>query len=77
LPNNKAPYFYSENGTPLVIAHRGAMGVFPEHTNGSYSSAYMEGVDFVELDLQITKDGQLITSHDPTLKDVSDIEEKT
>lgn len=51
------------------------MGQFPEHTIGSYSSAYNEGVDFVELDLQITKDGHLITSHDPCLKDTSNIED--
>ena len=51
------------------------MGIFPEHTRPSYSSAYTEGVDFVELDLQITKDGHFVTSHDPCLKETTNIED--
>jgi len=47
---------------------------FPEHTIGSYSSAYYYGADFVELDIQITKDGHLVTSHDPTLKETTNVE---
>ena len=49
------------------------MGLFPEHTNGSYSSAFYEGVDFVELDIQYTKDGIPVTSHDPTILWTTDI----
>jgi glycerophosphoryl diester phosphodiesterase len=41
---------------------------------GSYSSAYHYGADFVELDIQITKDDHLVTSHDPCLKDTTNIE---
>lgn len=70
-----APYFFNKTKAPLVLAHRGSSGKFPEHTLGAYSSAFASGVDFVELDLQITKDGQFITSHDPTLKEVSNIED--
>jgi glycerophosphoryl diester phosphodiesterase len=50
---SNAPYFYNKT-RPLVIAHRGASGQFPEHSVGSYSSAYYYGADYVELDLQIT-----------------------
>ena len=67
-----APYF-TNSSRPLVLAHRGSAGLFPEHTLGAYSSAFVEGTDFVELDIQITKDGHLITSHDPTLKDCSNV----
>eukprot|EP00356_Strombidium_inclinatum_P003810 CAMPEP_0170494128 /NCGR_PEP_ID=MMETSP0208-20121228/14464_1 /TAXON_ID=197538 /ORGANISM="Strombidium inclinatum, Strain S3" /LENGTH=314 /DNA_ID=CAMNT_0010770137 /DNA_START=127 /DNA_END=1068 /DNA_ORIENTATION=+ len=49
------------------------MGLLPEHTSAAYSQAFYEGVDFVELDIQITKDLQLITSHDPVLVETSDI----
>jgi glycerophosphoryl diester phosphodiesterase len=59
---------------PLIMGHRGAMGQFPEHSYGGYTSAYSEGVDFLEIDIQVTKDRQLIMSHDPCLKDTSDIE---
>jgi len=58
----------------LVLAHRGDSGTFPEHTYAAYSSAYINGVDFVELDIQITKDGHLVCSHDPTLSESTDIE---
>jgi len=61
-----ATYFYNSS-RPLVIAHRGSSGHFPEHSIGSYTDAYLAGADFVELDLQITKDNVLIAQHDPTL----------
>ena len=51
-----APYFYNKD-RPLVISHRGSSGHFPEHSLGSYVDAYYGGADFIELDLQITKDG--------------------
>ena len=69
-----APYFFPANETyPLILGHRGSTGLFPEHSHASYSAAYNEEVDFVELDLQLTKDGYLVTSHDPFLKETTDI----
>jgi glycerophosphoryl diester phosphodiesterase len=47
---------------------------FPEHSIGSYSSAYFYGADYVELDIQLTKDGHLVTNHDPCLKDTTNVE---
>ncbi len=64
---SNAPYFYNRT-RPLVIAHRGASGQFPEHSVGSYSSAYYYGADYVEIDLQITKDSHIVTNHDPCLR---------
>ena len=58
-----APYFYNKD-RPLVISHRGSSGHFPEHSLGGYVDAYYGGADFIELDLQITKDGQLVAQHD-------------
>jgi len=52
---------------PLVIAHRGASGYLPEHTLGGYELAVKMGVDYIEPDLQLTKDGQLVAMHDDTL----------
>jgi glycerophosphoryl diester phosphodiesterase len=69
-----AKYFTNET-RPLVIGHRGSTGLFPEHTHASYSAAYNEGVDFVEIDIQITKDGHLVCNHDPTLSESTNIEE--
>lgn len=52
---------------PQVIAHRGASGYLPEHTLGGYELAIRMGADFIEPDLQITKDGALVAIHDDTL----------
>jgi len=54
-----ASYFYRTD-RPLLISHRGSFGHFPEHSLGGYTDAYYGGADYIELDLQITKDGHLI-----------------
>lgn len=51
----------------LVIGHRGASGYAPEHTLASYDLALELGADFIEQDLQMTKDGVLVVLHDDTL----------
>ena len=70
---SNAEYLYN-NTRPLLIAHRGTPGLYPEHSHASYSNAYVQNGDFVELDLQLTKDGHLVTNHDPFLKETTDIE---
>jgi glycerophosphoryl diester phosphodiesterase len=50
-----------------VIAHRGASGHAPEHTWPAYELAMEMGADFLEPDLQMTRDGHLVAFHDPTL----------
>jgi glycerophosphoryl diester phosphodiesterase len=50
-----------------VIAHRGASAVAPEHTIAAYDKAVEQGADYIELDVQRTKDGVLIVIHDATL----------
>ncbi len=51
----------------IIIAHRGASGYAPEHTFPSYDRALEIGVDYIEQDLQLTRDGVLVVMHDPTL----------
>ncbi|MCS1351491.1 glycerophosphodiester phosphodiesterase [Mechercharimyces sp. CAU 1602] len=51
----------------LNIAHRGASGYAPEHTMISYTLGQELGADYIEIDLQMTKDGELIAFHDETL----------
>lgn len=50
-----------------LVAHRGASAYAPEHTAAAYRLAMDQGADFVEQDLQVTKDGQLVCLHDLTL----------
>ena len=57
--------YFSNPGRPLVVAHRGSCGLFPEHSAAAYTSAYYEGADFIEPDLQVTKDGILLVMHNP------------
>jgi glycerophosphoryl diester phosphodiesterase len=51
----------------IIIGHRGASGHAPEHTFASYDRALEIGVDYIEQDLQMTRDGVLVVMHDPTL----------
>ena len=58
-----------------LIAHRGASGYAPEHTAAAYRLAMEQGADFVEQDLQITKDGVLVCLHDLTLERTTNVAE--
>jgi glycerophosphoryl diester phosphodiesterase len=51
----------------LNIGHRGASGRAPEHTFPSYNLALEMGADYIEQDLQLTRDGVLVVMHDKTL----------
>lgn len=50
-----------------VIAHRGASWDAPEHTFAAYDLALAQGADWIEQDLQMTRDGQLVVLHDDSL----------
>jgi glycerophosphoryl diester phosphodiesterase len=65
----------SERSAPLLIAHRGASAYAPEHTRESYALAVAQGADYVEQDLQVTKDGVLVCMHDPTLERTTNVED--
>ncbi|MFS3130160.1 glycerophosphodiester phosphodiesterase family protein [Nocardioides sp. Bht2] len=62
--------------TPAVVAHRGACGLFPEHTLEAYRAAIRMGVDDIELDLVATRDGVLISRHDVELSATTDIADR-
>lgn len=51
----------------LIIGHRGAAGLAPENTIGSLQAGIDAGVQMVEADLRLTKDGKVVIIHDPTL----------
>jgi glycerophosphoryl diester phosphodiesterase len=51
----------------LNVAHRGASGYAPEHTIISYQMGQKLHGDYIEIDLQMTKDGKLIAMHDEKL----------
>ena len=55
----------------IVIAHRGASAEAPEHTFAAYDRALEQGADYLEQDLQLTADGELVVLHDPVLDRVA------
>ena len=57
---------------PLVWAHRGASGYAPENTLAAFQKAVDLGADGVELDIQLTKDDQIVVIHDEKIDRTSD-----
>lgn len=58
---------------PIIIAHRGASGLYPEHTILAYAAAIEQGADFIEPDLVMTRDGVLIARHDHYLSATTNV----
>ncbi|KUN64048.1 glycerophosphodiester phosphodiesterase [Streptomyces griseorubiginosus] len=65
----------------LTIGHRGVMGTEPENTLRSFVAAQQAGLDVIELDLHLSKDGALVVMHDTHVDRTTDgtgpIAEKT
>ncbi len=53
---------------PRIAAHRGDSEYFPENTIPAFESASALGVDVIETDVHLTKDGEIVIWHDPTLE---------
>ena len=51
-----------------IIAHRGASAYYPENTIASFKGAIAMGADMVELDVQMTLDGEVVVFHDEEIK---------
>ncbi len=57
---------------PIAMAHRGSMLLWPENTMTAFQEAVDLGYRYLETDLQISKDGVLVTFHDDTLERTTD-----
>ena len=55
-----------------VFAHRGGAGLAPENTRGAFRQAAALGVDGCELDVRLSKDGEVVVIHDATLDRTTD-----
>ncbi|NIK78023.1 glycerophosphoryl diester phosphodiesterase [Paenibacillus castaneae] len=51
----------------IIIAHRGASGHAPENTMAAFEEAERLGAEFIEFDIQMSKDGKLVVIHDDTV----------
>ena len=55
-----------------IYGHRGASAYAPENTLEAFEKAAQMGADGVELDVHLTRDGELVVTHDETIERVSD-----
>ncbi|HWP66100.1 MAG TPA: glycerophosphodiester phosphodiesterase family protein [Candidatus Limnocylindria bacterium] len=55
-----------------VIAHRGASGTCPENTLAAFRRAEAVGAHMIELDVQLSRDGEVVVMHDDTLERTTD-----
>lgn len=67
-----APTATPAPATPLVVAHRGGAALAPENTLGAFRNAVKLGVDMVECDVHLSKDGELVVMHDADLSRTTD-----
>ncbi|GGA86786.1 glycerophosphodiester phosphodiesterase [Ornithinibacillus halotolerans] len=61
-----------DKGRPLVIAHGGGNHLAPSNTLAAFTNASELGVDVLEFDIHMTKDGHLVSIHDPTIDRTTD-----
>ncbi|HLO10729.1 MAG TPA: glycerophosphodiester phosphodiesterase [Pseudoneobacillus sp.] len=67
-PVEKRPdHHFFQSDRPLVIAHQGGELLAPSNTLTAFMQAANLGVDVIETDIHITKDGHLVTIHDPSV----------
>ena len=74
--NDDTDYKTLDGKAPLVIGHRGAAGFLPEHTIEGYRLAVEQGANYIEPDVVMTSDRQLIARHEPMLDGTTDVATK-
>jgi len=57
----------------IKVAHRGASGYYPENTRIAFEKAVEAGVDMIELDCQLSRDGHVVIYHDENLRRVAGV----
>ena len=60
---------------PILVAHRGYSGRYPENTLLAYQAAYQYGARYMELDLQLTSDRVPVLHHDASLLRMAGIDD--
>ncbi len=65
----------SNSKVPIIIAHRGAQYIYPEHTIKGYKKAIEIGADYIEPDLVLTKDGVFVARHEPFISGTTNVKD--
>ena len=63
---------YLTHTAPLFFAHRGGAALRPENTIEAFDHGLSFGADALELDIQMTRDGEIVVIHDPTVDRTTD-----
>jgi glycerophosphoryl diester phosphodiesterase len=73
-PTAAHPWFAARPGqhNPLVFAHQGGENLWPTNTMYAYQNALRLGVDVIDADMHMTKDGVLVLMHDQTVDRTTD-----
>jgi len=66
-PAAERPFFAQFNQRPLVMAHQGGNGLWPDNTLYAFEHAVALGVDVLEMDIHTTADGVPVVMHDDTV----------
>lgn len=64
---------YGEGSGPLAIAHRGGSALAPENSLAAFGLSSALGLRYMETDIRVTCDGQLVCFHDDTLERVTSV----
>lgn len=65
-----------DSSKPLIIAHRGASHDAPENTMAAINLAWQQGAEAVEIDIQLTRDNEVVVIHDFNTKRLAGINKK-
>jgi len=71
-PALSRPYYSGDLPQPMVIAHQGGDGLWPGDTMYAFEHAVALGVDVLEMDAHITKDGEIVLMHDERVDRTTD-----
>ncbi len=76
INENAANQYIMQYKETEIAVHRGGSGLAPQNTMMAFENAVKNrenyGIDYIEFDVQLTKDGKLVTIHDLTYDNVSD-----
>ena len=64
--------FLADHPQPLIVAHRGAAAHAPENTLAAFQAAVELHADAIELDVTLSRDGQIVVIHDDTVDRTTD-----
>ena len=73
LHSSAVTHAFFHSPRPLVFAHRGGSGLAPENTLAAFDRAVALGVDGLELDVRLSKDGIVVVHHDRELSRTTDL----